>query len=40
MYFQWSAWNYFWAIHEQRFMLVATCPTYYVTRDNSKAGPR
>jgi hypothetical protein len=31
--------NYFWTIHEKRFMLVATVPTYCVTWDNCKAGP-
>jgi hypothetical protein len=35
-----SSRNYFWTIHEQRLMLVANVSTYYVTWDNSKAGPR
>jgi hypothetical protein len=38
--FEQSARNYFWTVHEQRFMLVATVPTYYVTWNNSQAGPR
>jgi hypothetical protein len=35
-----SARNYFWAILGQRFMLVATVPTYCVTWDNSKTRPK
>jgi hypothetical protein len=38
--FEQSARIYFWAIHEQRFMLVVTVPTYCVTWDHSQAGPR
>jgi hypothetical protein len=38
--FEQSARKYFWPIHGWRFMLVATVPIYYVTCDNSLAGPR
>jgi hypothetical protein len=38
--FEQGARNYFWAFLGQRFMLVETVPTYCVTSDNSKAGPK
>jgi hypothetical protein len=38
--FERGARNYFWAFLGQRFMLVETVPTYCVSSDNSKAGPK
>ena len=38
--FERGAKNYFWAFLGQRFRLVETVPTYCVTSDNSKAGPK
>jgi hypothetical protein len=28
MYFEWSNMKYLWVVHEHRFMLVSTVPTY------------